>query len=255
MFYAEIKSCDNVYIFDYKNSTNKKNDEKFDITIVSKVELGNCKINKDNGDKIDYPFYISFDIDTLNYHIVPKDREKNDYMDDILESLKKKIKAGKLNNWKITYRGNQSNNEIPGSVMGGKKCAKNHKWIEVVINHISFILEFQTLCFDGDTLNCYLDKIQFVAYPRPETLNYFSLNGDLHIMYPNKGNGNYCVGNNRVVYNTEFNWESDSKDIVKKFTNFINEIIEKSNKIYEQNTKIYRSCKKCQLPKVYTHND
>ena len=74
-------------------------------------------------------------------------------------------------------------------------------------------------------------------------------------MYPNKGNGNYCVGNNRVVYNTEFNWESDSKDIVKKFTNFINEIIEKSNKIYEQNTKIYRSCKKCQLPKVYTHND
>ena len=78
MFYAEIKSCDNGYIFDYKNSTNKKNDEKFDITIVSKVELGNCKINKDNGDKIDYPFYISFDIDTLNYHIVPKDREKND---------------------------------------------------------------------------------------------------------------------------------------------------------------------------------
>ena len=26
MFYAEIKSCDNGYIFDYKNSTNKKND-------------------------------------------------------------------------------------------------------------------------------------------------------------------------------------------------------------------------------------
>lgn len=24
MFYAEIKSCDNGYIFDYKNSTNKK---------------------------------------------------------------------------------------------------------------------------------------------------------------------------------------------------------------------------------------
>lgn len=254
MFYAEIKSCDNGYIFDYKNSTNK-NDEKFDITIVSKVKLGNCKINKDNGDKIDNPFYISFDIDTLNYHIVPKDRKNTDYMYLILESLKDKIKSKKLNNWKITYRGNQSNNEIKGSVMDGKTCAKNHKWIEVVINHISFILEFQTLCFDGDTLNCYLDKIQFVAYPRLETLNYFSLNGDLHIMYPNKGDGNFCVGNNRVVYNIEFNWENNFEKIVNEFIKFIKKIIEKSNKIYEQNTEIYKSCKKGSLPKVYTHND
>lgn len=224
--------------------------------IFKKVKLGNCYIFNEKNDYTDediaQPFFISFDINTLNYHIVPKDRKNTDYMYLILESLKDKIKSKKLNNWKITYRGNQSNNEIKGSVMGGKTCAKNHRWIEVVINQISFILEFQTLCFDGDTLNCYLDKIQFVAYPRLETLNYFSLNGDLHIMYPNKGNGNYCVGNNRVVYNTEFNCESKPSIVADKFIGFIEEILKDSNKIYEHNPRIYG---KDSSPKVYTDND
>ncbi len=74
-------------------------------------------------------------------------------------------------------------------------------------------------------------------------------------MYPNKGDGNFCVGNNRVVYNTEFNWENNSEKIVNEFIKFIKKIIEKSNKISEQNTEIYKSCKKGSLPKVYTHND
>lgn len=222
---------------------------KDEYPIFKKVKLGDCY--KYDG-AIAYPFYISFDEKTLNYHIVPKERKNTDYMYLILESLKDKIKSKKLYNWKITYRGNQSNNEIPGSVMGGRTCAKNHKWIEVVINHISFILEFQTLCFDGDKLNCYLDEFQFVAYPRTETLNYFSLNGDLHIMYPNKGDGNYCVGNNRVVYNTKFNCESDSKEVADSFIKFIKDILRDNNKIYEHNPRIYG---KGSYPKVYTHND
>ena len=203
-------------------------EEKY--AIFKKVKLGNCY--KYDG-MIAYPFYISFDEKTLNYHIVPKDREKNDYMDNILG----KIKLEKPNDWEITYRGKPSK-PIPGIIMiGVSDAVKGHMWIEIVINQISFILEFQTLCFDGDKLNCYLDKIQFVAYPRLETLNYFSLNGDLHIMYPNKGDGNFCVGNNRVVYNTKFNCESDSKEVAESFIGFIEEILKDSS------------------PKVYTHND
>ncbi len=169
--------------------------ENLEDTIFKKVKLGDCYIFNEKHDDIAYPFYISFDEDTLNYHIAPKGRGKNDYMDNILG----KIKLEKPNDWEITYRRKPSK-PIPGIVMiGVSDAVKGHMWIEIVINQISFILEFQTLCFDGDTLNCYLDKIQFVAYPHLETLNYFSLNGDLHIMYPNKGDGNFCVGNNRVV--------------------------------------------------------
>ena len=43
-------------------------------------------------------------------------------------------------------------------------------------------------------------------------------------MYPNKGDGNFCVGNNRVVYNTEFNWENNSEKIVNEFIKFIKKL-------------------------------
>lgn len=223
-------------------------DLKGKITIFKKVKLGNCFMFNEKHDDIASPFFISFDEKTLNYHIVPKDREKNNYMDNILD----KIKLEKPNDWKITPYGMWSETNDGSVKSGNTKITKGHMWIEIVIDHISFILEFQTLCFDGDTLNCYLDKIQFVAYPRPETLNYFSLNGDLHIMYPIKGNGNYCVGNNRVVYNTEFNWESDSNTVAKSFIEFIEDILKDNNKIYEYNPIIYG---KGSSPKVYTHND
>lgn len=135
---------------------------------------------------------------------------------------------------------------MDGSVIGGSASStKNHKWIEIVNNQISFLLEFQTLSFDGDTLNCYLDEIQFVAYPNLEKLNYFSLNGDLHIMYPKKGKDNFCLGNNRVAYNTEFNCQSCSDKVAEEFIKFINEIIGNSNKINEFNAKD-------SSPKVYS---
>ncbi|WP_296056101.1 hypothetical protein [uncultured Holdemanella sp.] len=232
MYHASINKENNNHVLD---------DLKDENTIFKKVKLGVCYIFNENNnyadDDIAKSFYISFDEKTLNYHIVPEDRENTDYMYNILKSLKDKIKSNKLNNWEITYRGTPSK-PIPGIVMGGSsKVTKGHKWIEIVFNQINFILEFQTLCFDGDKLNCYLDKIQFVAYPHFETLNYFSLNGDLHIMYPNKGDGNYCVGNNRVVYNTEFDCESNSEEVAESFIEFIKDILKDSS------------------PKVYTHND
>lgn len=224
MYSAKIKNNEDEHVLENL-------EEKY--AIFKKVKLGDCYKFNEKHDDIAYPFYISFDEKTLNYHIVPKDREKNDYMDNILD----KIKLEKPNDWEITCYGKRSETN-DGSVMRGVSDAvKGHMWIEIVINQISFISEFQTLCFDGDTLNCYLDKIQFVAYPHLETLNYFSLNGDLHIMYPNKGDGNFCVGNNRVVYNTKFNCESDSKEVAESFIGFIEDILKDSS------------------PKVYTHND
>lgn len=227
MYHKSIDKNNNNHVLDGLKGKN---------AIFKKVKLGNCYIY--NGG-IAYPFYISFDEKTLNYHIVPKERvvpkdsDKTNYMYNILD----KIKLEKPNDWKITCYGKWSEKN-DGSVKAGVSDAvKGHMWIEIVVNHISFILEFQTLCFDGDKLNCYLDKIQFVAYPRLETLNYFSLNGDLHIMYPNKGDGNFCFGNNRVVYNTKFNCESDSKEVAESFIGFIEDILKDSS------------------PKVYTHND
>lgn len=208
--------------------------------IFKKVKLGNCY--KYDG-AIAQPFYISFDIDTLNYHIVPETREIEEYMTNIRKNLNKKELS---NDWNFLNRIQH------GNTRGDVHPTNGHMWIEIVINQISFILEFQTLCFDGDTLNCYLDKIQFVAYPHLETLNYFSLNGNLHIMYPNKGDGNYCVGNNRVVYNTEFNCESKPSIVADKFIGFVEEILKDGNKIYEYNPRIYG---KDSSPKVYTHND
>lgn len=226
MYYALIDENNNNHVLENL-------EDKY--PIFKKVKLGDCY--KYDG-AIAQPFYISFDEKTLNYHIVPKEREKNNYMGNILD----KIKLEKPNDWKIKHIGPEPKNKTPGSVMCGNTRGdvhptKGHMWIEIVVNQISFILEFQTLCFDGDTLNCYLDKIQFVAYPGSDTLNYTSSNGDLHIMYPNKGNGNYCVGNNRVVYNTKFNCESDSKEVAESFIGFIEDILKDSS------------------PKVYTHND
>lgn len=217
MYYALIDENNNNHVLENL-------EDKY--PIFKKVKLGDCY--KYDG-AIAQPFYISFDENTFNYHIVPETREIKEYMRDILKNLKPKIES--RNNWKISKRVQN------GKTRGDVHPTKGHMWIEIVVNQISFILEFQTLCFDGDTLNCYLDKIQFVAYPGSDTLNYTSSNGDLHIMYPNKGNGNYCVGNKRVVYNTEFNWESDSKEVAESFIEFIEEILKGSS------------------PKVYTHND
>lgn len=217
------------------NNNHVLDDLKGKKAIFKKVKLGNCY--KYDG-AIAQPFYISFDERTLNYHIVPEIRKIEEYMKNIRENLNKKELS---NDWKFLNR-----------VQSGRTCAKNHKWIEMDVNQIIFILEFQTLCFDEVKLNCYLDKIQFVAYPRLETLNYRSSNGDLHIMYPNKGDGNYCVGNKRIVYNTKFNCESDSEEVAESFIGFIENILKDSNKIYEHNPRIYG---KDSSPKVYTHND
>lgn len=227
MYYALIDENNNNHVLENL-------EDKY--PIFKKVKLGDCYIFNEKNDYTDediaYPFFISFDKDTLNYHIVPETRAIEEYMTNIRKNLKS-IKESRTNwNGKITIR--------PGKKPDGADGvypANGHKYIEIVVNQISFILEFQTLCFDGDTLNCYLDKIQFVAYPCLETLNYFSLNGDLHIMYPNKGDDNYCVGNNRVVYNTKFNCESDSEKVAESFIEFIKDILKDSS------------------PKVYTHND
>lgn len=211
--------------------------------VFRKVKLGDCftfnEKNEYTQQDREYPFYVSVDTNTINYHVAPKDRQIEAYMKEILKNIKSKIKL--RNNWKISNKvtcGNTSRSDVHPT--------NGHIWIEAIVNHISFIIDFQTLSFDGDTLNCYLDKIQFVAYPRLETLNYFSLNGDLHLMYPTIGDGNYCIANNRVVYNTTLNRKSDPDIVVENFIGFIEQIIVKSDKIY--------SCKKESMPKVYTHN-
>ena len=238
MFYKEINNHDNDHKFDSEHVTDKRNDKKFDITIINKVKLGDCYNIEDNN-----PFYISFDINTLNFHIVPKNRENEEYMTKIRDSLNKISNT----NWRFSIK--------KGYKGKGVSPAYGHKWIEIVINHISFLLDFQTLSFDGDTLNCYLDEIQFVAYPESETLNYFSLNGDLHIMYPKTGKSNFCVGNNRVVYNPKFDLENTFdkpenyyNEVATKFIDFINKIRDKSNKIYEFSVKD-------SSPKVYSPNN
>lgn len=225
MFYKEIKNHDNDHKFDI--------DENINITIINKVKIGDCY---DKNGKVKYPFYKSFDEGTLNFHIVPKNREYEEYMKKIRGSLDEISNT----DWQFKLKqGNKRKEESP---------AYGHKWIDTVINNICFVLDFQTLSFDKDILNCYLDEIQFVAYPNLEKLNYFSLNGDLHIMYPKKGKNNFCIGNNRVVYNTEFNCQSCSDKVAEEFIKFINEIIGNSNKINEFNAKD-------SSPKVYSPNN
>ena len=223
------------------NNKEEEHELSINYDILKKVKLGNC-YNYNEIENPKYPFYISFDDKTLNYHIVPEERKDTEYMKKILESLKNKLISNDFKDCKITHRGKKSRTgKIDGSVIGGSTSfTKNHKWIEIVSNQISFLLEFQTLSFDGDTLNCYLDEIQFVAYPNLEKLNYFSLNGDLHIMYPKKGKDIFCLGNNRVVYNTEFNCQSCSDKVAEEFIKFIKKINEfneedSSPKVYSPN--------------------
>ena len=59
-------------------------------------------------------------------------------------------------------------------------------------------------------------------------------------MYPKKGKDIFCLGNNRVVYNTEFNCQSCSDKVAEEFIKFIKKINEfneedSSPKVYSPN--------------------
>ena len=105
MFYKEIINSDDDHKLDSAHVTDKRNDKNFDITIINKVKLGDCYDIEDNS-----PFYISFDINTLNFHIVPKNRENEEYMTKICKSLNDISNT----NWQFTLKhGNKRKDVSP----------------------------------------------------------------------------------------------------------------------------------------------
>ena len=103
---------------------------------------------------------------------------------------------------------------------------QKHRWIEVVVNNnVSCILGFQTLEFNEEgELNCYLDKIQFYAFPSNiDGPNFYRLDGTLSVMYPKVGK-KICIADNRIVYNTSTTMKDESEDIINAFLLFIEQV-------------------------------
>lgn len=99
MYYALIDENNNNHVLENL-------EDKY--PIFKKVKLGDCYIFNEKNDYTDediaYPFFISFDKDTLNYHIVPETRAIEEYMTNIRKNLKS-IKESRTNwNGKITIR-------------------------------------------------------------------------------------------------------------------------------------------------------
>lgn len=173
------------------------------------INIGKCF----NGDGEEVQLYwVSFDSASYNFHIVPdKERDNMDKMDKIRENLKVKVKELK---WKIVPKRRKP------------RHTSQHKWIEVVADNDSFLLNFQTLSFDKkNRLNCYLDKIQFYKFPKAvKGPNYIS-NNELVTLYPDCSDSEKKEGVNPdypehkvVVKNTNLNLKTSSEEkIVEEF--------------------------------------
>lgn len=174
---------------------------------ASRVALGKCF--ELNG-KESYSYWKSFDESSRNFHIVPyKKREETKYM-SVMEQIKRII----------------DEKMIVGCLhKGSKEWTSQHKWIEAEGDNMSYILGFQTLAFDeSKILNCYLDKIQFYAFPKTEKgPNFYTKDkaGSIIIMYPSNIDGKFCAMNDRVVYNSGLTIEDKSETIAEKFQEFI----------------------------------
>ena len=160
-----------------------------------------------------YPYWSSFDKKSLNFHIVPSEKRSINKMGKIRRLLADKLK----NNLKVL---------APKKLSVGQNSAKEHKWIEVVVNNnVSCILGFQTLEFNEEgELNCYLDKIQFYAFPsNVDGPNFYRLNGTLSVMYP-EARKKICIADSRIVYNTSLTMKDEPEDIVNAFLLFIEQV-------------------------------
>lgn len=173
-----------------------------------KVEMGECI---DLSGNVIQKYWISFDEKTLNFHIVPQEERDS-----------------------IAYGNIRKQINGAGYVRSGNaECTKQHKWIEVKQGIFSFVLGFQTLAFEGDKLNCYLDKIQFYAMgANLNGPNFYLSNGEFEAMYPPVGDGNLCMSEGKVVYNSELTIKDAPKVIARSFQTFI----EKSKKIFTPKT-------------------
>lgn len=187
---------------------------------ASKIVVGKCF---DINNNIVYPFWKSFDSSSKNFHIVPMEiRDEFDY-GKVLDAVKDKNTQKRY----ITAKGRRNSSKMSGSVMNGKKiCTEQHKWIEIKDKKMSFLLEFQTLAFDKNAqLNCYLDRIQFYAFPlEVDGPNKYRSNHEFEIMYPTKEEGKLRMSDSRIVYNTKFNMNDKPEDIADAFILFIDEV-------------------------------
>lgn len=184
-----------------------------------KVVVGKCF---DIHNNIVCPYWKSYDPSSNNFHIVPKNERKE--FEAEYEKIKKKIIEINANKRKITGYGRSE-----GSVMHGKgECAEQHKWIEIKDKKISFILSFQTLAFDeNNQLNCYLDRIQFYAFPASMVgPNRYKIDGKFEVMYPKNEVGKICIKDTEIIYNTKFSVKSNPEEIAVAFLNFV-ECVEK----------------------------
>lgn len=172
---------------------------------ASKVAVGKCF--ELNGKEI-YSYWKSFEEGSKNFHIVPCEiREETKYM-LVMEQIK-----------------SIDEKMVIGCLHRGKKCTLQHKWIEAEDEKMSYVLGFQTLAFDENKiLNCYLDKIQFYAFPKNEKgPNFYTKDkeGSFVVMYPSNIDGKFCAMNDRVVYNSGLTTEDKPEKIAERFYEFI----------------------------------
>lgn len=184
-----------------------------------KINMGSCySLNHAGEWQEESNVWKSFDENTGNFHIVPAERDKEN-VTVLKQQLVKELVT--------TQEGKFKEAKVGRATM---PWTKNHMWLECVNDDYHYLILFQTLIFENDKLNCYLDRIQFCKYPADAPGPNMLTNGVFKCEYPGmnkegegEGKSESTFENTNIVIGKENSIEKCVKDIIESFKAFVGE--------------------------------